>query len=471
MPQVKCGFLAATMASMVVAGSQPMGKDTTFDYLPSIRGRNAQSSKPASPVRGPIHSWETVPVSFHGCRPNTRGPTGLEFLADDLAALKRYPLITLEKWQGTRAFSTDVDLQHHPHSSCVTRTDPCDVGRMSAPETNVFYWEEDAWVSAAKQIKEVNPNASIAVWMDTMLIYTGWSWPPPSKYTDENINRTLNPDINIPCSGGYFRPSEFLEQNPSYLLMNSSGLPALESWAHCHVYDHTKDYVREYWKEMCLNFTATGLIDGCGADFSALEKNHWSRHNTDYIQKSLALDFEIAKAWNEGHKQMMREMTSSLQQEGGYFIGKNWPELGDHVNAVLEEGCPPRNDTIVMLQNLTATAQKLRQRLIYQCHTFHLDESTLAVFLCGAGPDHYIAIGGWNWDHSGFPGHWDPSFEKPLGEPLGAAAYDAETTVWTRTFASGTVASFNATSNIGRVDWASDGVSGEEQKVRYTATN
>ena len=43
------------------------------------------------------------------------------------------------------------------------------------PPPEVFLWEEDAWIAAATQIKKANPNTSVAVWMDTMLIYTGAS--------------------------------------------------------------------------------------------------------------------------------------------------------------------------------------------------------------------------------------------------------------------------------------------------------
>lgn len=96
----------------------------------------------------PHHSWETFPVSFHCGRWDTYGPTGLEWLPEDLAALARYPLVTLEKWQGSHAFSTDICEQ---------------TGNCSKP-SNVFYWELDAWISAAKQLKVVNPNISVAVW-------------------------------------------------------------------------------------------------------------------------------------------------------------------------------------------------------------------------------------------------------------------------------------------------------------------
>jgi hypothetical protein len=96
----------------------------------------------------PKHSWDTFPVSFHSGRPNTHGPTGLEWLPEDLEALARYPLVTIEKWHGSQAFSTDI---------CQN------TGDCQTP-SNVFYWEQDAWISAAKQLKAKNSNISIAVW-------------------------------------------------------------------------------------------------------------------------------------------------------------------------------------------------------------------------------------------------------------------------------------------------------------------
>lgn len=96
----------------------------------------------------PKHSWDTFPVSFHSGRPDTHGPTGLEWLPEDLEALSRYPLITLEKWHGSLAFSTDRCKQS---------------GKCDSP-SNIFYWEQDAWVAAATQLKAQNPDISIAVW-------------------------------------------------------------------------------------------------------------------------------------------------------------------------------------------------------------------------------------------------------------------------------------------------------------------
>ena len=112
-------------------------------------------------------------------------------------------------------------------------------------------------MAAARQVKSVNPGASIAVWMDTMLVYTGWSWSPDGAL-NKTLNTSLNPDIKGPCSTGHFRPAEFLEGTAagrSLLLKNSSGQKALQKWSNCHVYDHSQAAGRQYWTEMCLNMT------------------------------------------------------------------------------------------------------------------------------------------------------------------------------------------------------------------------
>lgn len=34
------------------------------------------------------------------------------------------------------------------------------------------------------------------------------------------------------------------------------------------MFDHSKEMARNYWRDMCLSMTGTGVIDGCGADAS-----------------------------------------------------------------------------------------------------------------------------------------------------------------------------------------------------------
>jgi hypothetical protein len=171
------------------------------------------------------------------------------FTKADLDVLKKTNLVTMEKWQGTDA------------------TDP-------ATKERVFIWEEDAWVAAARAIKQVNPNASVVVWMDTTLIYTGWRLDGNTGV----INHTLNPDANQYCATGHFRPAEFLERYPQLLVHNSSDQPVISKYGQCHVYDHTQPRVRQYWRDQCLKMTQSGAIDGCGADFSSGQHNSMARN-------------------------------------------------------------------------------------------------------------------------------------------------------------------------------------------------
>jgi len=179
-----------------------------------------------------------MPVAFHSAS-STTGPSG-GFTDAEIETIAKFPLATIEKWQG----STAVDTKGNP----------------------VFVWEEDAMIAGARQIKEKSPSTSIVVWFDSMRIYTGWFFPPGSQ---PGVNHTLNPDAKGACATGHFRPAGFLETHPSeYILHTSTGGDAMDSWSHCHLFDFTQQAAREYWMDMCLNMTASGVIDGCGADAS-----------------------------------------------------------------------------------------------------------------------------------------------------------------------------------------------------------
>ena len=139
---------------------------------------------------------------------------------------------------------------------------------------------------------------------------------------------------------------------------------------------------------------------------------------------------------------------------GGFVLGKLVQQLGVSVNAVLQEGCTASNATVNTLLNATARSLADNTRYIYECHS-NGSESDMAAFLIGAGLDHYFGFGPWYTRAGGFAPSWKPEFEKPLGEPLADATYDAATSTWTRSFASGTRVKFDATSSVGSIAWAS----------------
>ena len=191
-----------------------------------------------------------------------------------------------------------------------------------------------------------------------------------------------------------------------------------------------------------------------------MNENKWSAHNPTNIAKELGLDLATATAWAAGHRQMMKDTQAALGE--GLLIGKDGAELGDHVNAVIDEGgCYKRNGTV---NNMRALSKRRAANLpgskqwVYQCHTSEPpDNSTLAAFLAGAGEGHYLTIGGW---HKGAQGHWSPDFARPLGPPLADATYNG--TSWHREFASGTKVVFTPHVNpvsgkdmggVGEVTW------------------
>ena len=88
------------------------------------------SLSPCTTCKGPQWTWSTFPAFFHGSDPN--GTAGGGFTEEALDTITKFPIVTLEKWQGAAI--------------------------------EPYTWEEDAWVVAAKQIKARNPDITVIVW-------------------------------------------------------------------------------------------------------------------------------------------------------------------------------------------------------------------------------------------------------------------------------------------------------------------
>jgi len=357
----------------------------------------------ARAAQWPVHSWATLPVFFHSSVMNSLVPSDA-----DLAIMARYPAVTLEKWQGCNSTG-------------------CYPGPCAAPAPT----QAEATLATARKLKALRPSIAVATWTDSLRIYSNRSLNPSATNEDDQF-----------CVNN--QESVFLETHADeFLLRNETGGLALEGYAHLHVYDHRRASVRDFWRDACLNMTATGLIDGCGADAS--------QQVGSYI---IGLAPDVEAAWTTAHVQVVADTTSAVAAAGGGFVlGKLVQQLGVSVNAVLQEGCTASNATVITLLNATARARADKTRYIYECHS-NGSESDMAAFLIGAGLDHYFGFGAWYSRSGGFAPSWKPEFEKPLGEPLADATYDAATSTWTRSFASGTKVTFNAVSAVGSIAWA-----------------
>ena len=354
----------------------------------------------------PVHSWATVPVFFHSSTLNLLVPT-----AEDLAIMARYPVVTIEKWQGC--------------NSTGAYPGPAPAGSGPVPT------QGQATQATAAALKKLRPSISVITWFDSLRVYSNRTLNPSARDLAEQF--CVNNDV-----------SPFLEAHAAeYLLHNSSGGLALESYCNFHVYDHTRPSVRAFWRAACLNATASGLVDGCGADAS--------QQTAAYVR---GLSPAVAAAWTPAHVQAVADTTAALAPAGGVVLGKVVEQLGaGGTNGVLQEGCTASNATVNNLRAAAARAAADGARYLYECHG-DASESALAAFLAGAAKDHYFGFGLWVTPNGGYADGWLPAFDRPLGAPSADAAYDASTSTWTRTFASGTHVAFNARTNVGTVTWA-----------------
>lgn len=69
--------------------------------------------------------------------------------------------------------------------------------------------------------------------------------------------------------------------------------------------------MQAYWKQACLNLTATGLVNGCGADAS--------QQTAAYIPN---LAPATATAWTAGHVAAVRATTVAVEETDGLVLCK-----------------------------------------------------------------------------------------------------------------------------------------------------
>lgn len=357
----------------------------------------------ASAVHPPRLSWATIGdlTFFHSSTLNR-----LTFSQTDLLVVSKFPMVTIEKWQGCNS-TPGCYGSNNPPASCPT--------------------QEDATLATAAQLKSIDPTIFIVSWLDSLRIY--------------EAVKSLNPAYRDLSYQACVRTSQsvFLDTHPAFLLPNSTGQPALETYLNAHVYDHRSPAVRDLWRDVCLNMTATGLVDGCGADAS--------QQPYTYIEGVAA---DVGIAWERGRNFSIGNTTAALAPQGGVVLGKLEFELGAYTNGVLQEGCVKGNATINVLRDAAAASARDGVTYIYQCHS-NGEMDDLAAFLIGAYSGAFWGFGGWVQASDGFSGRWLPVFDRPLGAPADAQ-YDAASATWSRRFLHATV-TFNVDSNAGHINF------------------
>lgn len=343
----------------------------------------------------PKFNTSTIPVFFHSSVMNTS-----VFTDTDLQLIAKFPAVTIEKWMGCADFNYNNGI---PPSQFT------------------------ATLLTSQALKQLNPDISVFIWLDSLRIYSNKTYDPDAINIDDQF-----------CVRNDVTP--FLETNPPYLLMNSTNQPALESFCHFHVWNHNNINARNLWRDVCVNLTVDGL-DGCGSDAS--------QQNGTYIR---GLTPEITDEWTTNHVYAVANTTQAVQARGGVVLGKIVEQLGVSTNGVLQEGCVASNATIQNLQLATALSLRDNTPYVYECHSNGTPDD-MAAFLIGFGTNQYYGYGPWYTTVGGI-WSWPPEFDYPLGEPLTPGIYDSTTATWSRQFSSGTKVTFNAKTNTGTINWA-----------------
>ena len=309
-----------------------------------------------------------------------------------LALMARFSIVTVEKFQGPCGWQPDASPK-------------CD--------------QEAQIIAVLKGVKEINPNVSTVFY--------------------------LNSEYDFP----QYRLHSRMLQDPSLMLRNSSGGLATVTGTYtsagtefvCDVFDFTNPKVWQLFIEECMNATATGYVDGCFIDYAV---DGWATPERGLSAEKIA-------AYEAGHYKMITDLQRKLG-DGPLVANHAYgpphdPMKAGSVSFSMIEGFGASYGYNLSIQELLINADHGRGTLAHASGT----EDDLAAFLIGAHHRAYYGVGGWCDNSSDFSGHWMDQFELPLGNPLGAAVYDAASSMWSRKFASGVNVSFAVGTNKGTI--------------------
>lgn len=111
------------------------------------------------------------------------------------------------------------------------------------------------------------------------------------------------------------------------------------------VVDDTRRIVLELGDSHCIMCNFSKVLHTFGCDTFG---------NTKYQQSCVPCANSKRQEGAQFYQIRTSLLTTTLRIGQGLLVGKDSAELGDHVNAVLHEGCDSNNGTINLLRNLTA---------------------------------------------------------------------------------------------------------------------
>lgn len=358
----------------------------------------------------PAWTWDTLNSFIH-----TSNTSGL-FNDEELDVLQQAGMVTIEKWQG-----------------------------VSHVNTSTGEYTDKKIIDQCRAIKERNPKVPCYMYWDTNTVWDCAGAGPPGFCGGRGCD-------NVAYVGAITANSAPEE----YLLHKPNGSLYVSGYVNAHVIDFRKPAAAALWIETCTNATKTGVVDGCFADFCS-----WGLPDSGA---------EAYPGFTEAHHRTINDLTEALGPNG-VAIGNNCQRDTDKSNvtsrpsAVFMEG----------FANTTGNFDRLKEYVneslwpnkpIVQVHISSHDcwdrakcvdapgcNNTLAAAMVLMREGVYIGLGNWR-ENAPARCRLLPEFAKPLGAPDGPAVVGGDG-VYTRTFASGTQATYDPATGLGSVRWAS----------------
>jgi len=200
-----------------------------------------------------------------------------------VAITDNFDMVTVEKWQGEGC---------KPGSSV-----PGCFGGTGNTDKKI--------IGACAQLKKLKPSPPCIMYHDTNTVWDCADAGPPGFCSGRGLD-------NVAYDGAVQANS-----NPSkFLLHQPNGSLYVSSYVHAHVIDFRKKAGTALWVETCTNATATGMVDGCFADFCS-----WGLDNTQRRSQQMVLLRENislgAGMWHE-----VRPVTDRVLPEIAAELGK-----------------------------------------------------------------------------------------------------------------------------------------------------
>ena len=332
--------------------------------------------------RGPRFSWDTLPVFYHGS--NASGPAS----AAGVEVMARFPMVTVEKFQGPCAHSAD------PTPAC---------------------HQEELIVAELKKVKAANPNISTVFYMNSVLdfpqyqLHTRMLAEPALMKRDPDGNVTR---IHCPSPAGT-----------------------------CDVFDFAQKRAIALFTSVCINATRSGFVDGCFLDRAV---DGCPTGPAAYTAGHLAMQAELQAALGDGpvvSNHAYGPPFDNLTATSGVTFAMI--EGFGANNQSIQQMLAARDNVRGVQAHAGGRAHSLEDLIA---------AFLVAAYRCSHGRPcgSYFGMGGWS-DSGALKStedHWNEAFAWKLGAPAADAVY--RDGVWTRSFEHVNV-TFDALTGRGRV--------------------